>query len=131
MPEIRLIIFLLTSGKISYIKVIIVDNKRLIMERHGLKRSCICIGGESSYQGKTYRTYSLARTYREYGKNRKEIVVKLGKLTDEEAKHWRDILQMIRRPDSFWTTLDDIVVRQHFTYLDAAVVKRRLGRMET
>jgi len=64
----------------------------------------------------------LARTYREDGKNRKEIVVKLGKLTDEEAKHWRDILQMIRRPDSFWTTLDDIVVRQHFTYLDAAVV---------
>jgi hypothetical protein len=67
--------------------------------------------GESSYQGKTYRTYSLARTYREDGKNRKEIVVKLGKLTDEEAKHWRDILQMSRRPDSFWTTLDDIVVR--------------------
>jgi len=78
--------------------------------------------GESSYQGKTYRTYSLARAYREGEKNRKEIVVKLGKLTDVEAKHWRDILQMSRRPDSFWTTLDDIVVRQHFTYLDAAVV---------
>jgi len=77
---------------------------------------------ESSCQGKTYRTYSLARTYRNAGKNRKEVVVKLGKLTDEEAKSWRDILQMSRKPDSFCTTLDDIVVRQHFTYRDVAVV---------
>jgi len=131
MPEIRLIIFLLTSGKISYIKVIIVDNKRLIMERHGLKRSCICIGGKALIKGRHTGPTVWRAPNREEGKNRKEIVVKLGKLTDEEAKHWRDILQMIRRPDSFWTTLDDIVVRQHFTYLDAAVVKRRLGRMET
>jgi len=41
--------------------------------------------GESQYQGKTYRSYSLARAYREDGKNRKETVVKLGILSDREA----------------------------------------------
>jgi len=78
--------------------------------------------GESTYQGKTYRSYSFARAYREDGKNRKEIVVKLGKLTEEEANRWRDILQMSRRPDAFLTTLEDLAVRKHFAYLDVAVV---------
>ena len=32
----------------------------------------------SQYQGKTYRSYSLARARRQDGKNRKEIVLKLG-----------------------------------------------------
>jgi hypothetical protein len=39
----------------------------------------------STYNGKTYRSYSLARAYREDGKNKKEIIVSLGKLTDEEV----------------------------------------------
>ena len=41
--------------------------------------------GESSYKGKTYRSYCLARPFRRDGKNRKECMVKLGKLTDEQA----------------------------------------------
>ena len=39
----------------------------------------------SQYKGKSYRSYSLARAYREQGKNRKEIVLKLGKLSDAEV----------------------------------------------
>jgi hypothetical protein len=72
---------------------------------------------ESRYQGKTYRSYSLARAYREDGKNRKEIVVKLGKLSDREANRWRDILQMIKNPAAFMTTADDLVVINRYSYL--------------
>lgn len=78
--------------------------------------------GESQYQGKTYRSYSLARAYREDGKNRKETVVKLGKLSDREANRWRDILQMVRNPDAFMTTADDLVVMNRYSYLDVSVV---------
>ena len=78
--------------------------------------------GESQYQGKTYRSYSLARTYREDGKNRKETVVKLGKLSDREANRWRDILQMIKNPAAFMTTADDLVVMNRYSYLDVSVV---------
>ena len=77
---------------------------------------------ESQYQGKAYRSYSLARAYREDGKNRKEIVVKLGKLSDQEANRWRDILQMIKNPTAFMTTADDIVVMHRYSYLDVSVV---------
>jgi len=34
--------------------------------------------GECKYKDTSYRSYSLARPYRENGKNRKEIVLKLG-----------------------------------------------------
>jgi len=78
--------------------------------------------GESQYQVKTYRSYSLARAYREDGKNRKETVVKLGKLSDREANRWRDILQMVRNPDAFMTTADDLVVINRYSYLDVSVV---------
>lgn len=72
------------------------------------------------YKGQTYRSYSLARAYRENGKNRKEIVVKLGKLSDAEVKKWQQLLKTIKNPDTFLTTLDDIVVTHHYAYLDVA-----------
>ena len=75
----------------------------------------------SKYKRKTYRSYSLARPYRKDGKNRKEIVLKLGKLTDEEAAKWRGLLKAIKKPDAFFSTLEDIVVTDHFAYLDVAV----------
>lgn len=67
-----------------------------------------------------YRSYSLARAYRKDGKNRKEIVVKLGKLTDEEAERWRNFFKTIKKPGNFFTSCDDIVVTDHFAYLDVA-----------
>ncbi len=77
--------------------------------------------GESSYKGKTYRSYYLARPYRKDGKNLKEIAVKLGKLTDEKAARWRSFLKAIKKRDAFVATLDDLVVTEHFDYLDVAV----------
>lgn len=77
--------------------------------------------GESRYNGKVYRSYSLAKAYRQDGKNLKEVVLKLGKLSDEEVARWQSLLEAIKKTDSFVTTLADIVVVKHFNYLDIAV----------
>lgn len=77
--------------------------------------------GESKYKGTSYRSYSLARPYRHNGKNRKEIVMKLGRLSDEEANRWRDLLKVLKNPGAFLTTLEDIIVTHHYNYLDVAV----------
>lgn len=78
--------------------------------------------GESKYKGTSYRSYSLARPYRMNGKNRKEIVLKLGKLGEEEVLRWRYLLKGIKKPDTVVTSLDDLVVTDHYAYLDVAVV---------
>lgn len=78
---------------------------------------------DSKYKGKSYRSYSLARAYRKDGKNRKEIFLKLGKLSDEAADRWRALLKaMKRQTDTFVATFDDIAVTNHFDYLDIAAV---------
>lgn len=77
--------------------------------------------GERKYKGMTYRSYSLARPYRHNGKNCKEILVKLGKLSDEEADRWRELLRALKKPDTFLTTLEDIITTDHYAYLDVAV----------
>ena len=76
----------------------------------------------SVYKGKTYRSYSLARAYRENGRNRKEIVLKLGKLTPEQVRRWKNALKVAKNPQSVVTTLDDVAVFRHYAYLDVAVV---------
>lgn len=78
--------------------------------------------GERRYKGKTYRSYSLARAYREHGKRRKEIVLKLGKLTEPEVQRWQHVLLAAKQPQAFLTTLEQLVVTHHYAYLDAAVV---------
>jgi len=76
----------------------------------------------SKYQERTYRSYSLARAYRENGKNRKEIKVSLGKLSDQEVIQWKNLLMTIKKDDAFFTTLKDIDVVMHFPFLDISVV---------
>ncbi|MCP4754679.1 MAG: IS1634 family transposase, partial [Proteobacteria bacterium] len=75
----------------------------------------------SRHKGKEYRSYSLARAFRTDGRNRKEIVLKLGKLSVEAADRWRILLKTLKKTDVFPTTCDDIVVTNHFAYLDVAV----------
>lgn len=75
----------------------------------------------SVYKGKTYRSYSLARAYREDGRNRKKIVLKLGKLTPEQVRRWKNALKVAKNPQSVVTTLDDVAVFRHYAYLDVAV----------
>ncbi len=75
----------------------------------------------SHYKGQTYRSYSLARSYRQNGANRKDIVLKLGKLSEEQAQRWRELLQAVKSPQTFFTTLDDLTVTHRYAYLDVAV----------
>jgi len=74
----------------------------------------------SQYKGKSYRSYSLARAYREQGKNRKEIVLALGKLSDVEAQRWRYFLKAIKKPTVFLASPDDLSVIRHYAFLDVA-----------
>jgi transposase len=78
--------------------------------------------GASQHKDNRYRSYSLARAYREDGKNRKEIVLKLGKLSEQEVKQWQDVLWVAKTPNAFFTTTDDIIVLKHLAYLDVMVV---------
>ena len=75
----------------------------------------------STYKGKSYRSYSLARGCRVDGKNRKEIVLKLGKLSDAEVRRWRSALRAAKQPGAELVTLDEVAVRTSYAYLDIAV----------
>lgn len=71
--------------------------------------------GSSKHKGKSYRSYSLARAYRdENGKNCKEIVLKLCKLSGDEIDNWRNFLRSAKDPKAFFTTADNIIVSKHF-----------------
>jgi len=77
--------------------------------------------GQYKYKGQTYRSYSLARSYREDGKNKKETVIKLGKLSDEEVARWKNVLKASRGKGPI-VNLDDVVCTSHIDYLDVMVV---------
>jgi transposase len=68
---------------------------------------------------KVYKSYSLARAYREDGKNRKEIVVKLGLLSDKEAEQWRTTLKMHKNPQAVGGVES---ILSHRSYLDSAAL---------
>ena len=78
--------------------------------------------GGNSYKGRQYRSYCLAKPYRKNGKNRKQPVIKLGKLSDEEADRWKMLLEAVKKPGAFVTTMDNLVTTKHYAYLDVAAV---------
>lgn len=78
----------------------------------------------SKYKGTTYKSYSLARAYRSEGKNRKEIVLSLGKLSDEDVKKWKTFIDALKNPELILTSFNDIDVQKHYKYLDLAVVNQ-------
>jgi transposase len=71
--------------------------------------------------GKEYRSYSLARSYRKEGKNRKQIIYKLGKLSEKEIEQWRIVLDTFKNPETFKAELNKISVQSNYVYLDIAV----------
>lgn len=50
----------------------------------------------SSNKGKKYVSYSLARSVVKDGSCRKEIILKLGKLSDSEVKFWKDRIRIAK-----------------------------------
>lgn len=73
---------------------------------------------------KVYKSYSLARAVWKNGKNRKEIVLKLGALSDEDADRWRQTLRALKNPSAL-TAADqkDIAIVFNRAFLDVAVLK--------
>lgn len=80
--------------------------------------------GGGSYKGTKYKSYSLAKSVRENGKNSHKSVIKLGKLSVDEVSWWKKLLQAIKSPTSVITTMEDIVTKSHFQYYDVALVNK-------
>ena len=76
----------------------------------------------SRYKGQTYKSYSIAESYREDKKVRKRIIWPIGKLTDQKANQLKLILKVVQSDDQVVTRLNDIVVQDTKAYLDIAVV---------
>lgn len=75
----------------------------------------------SIYKGQTYKSYSIAESYREGKTVRKRNIWPIGKLTDNQADQIRLILKVVQG-DQTVTRLTDIVVKDTKAYLDIAVV---------
>jgi len=76
----------------------------------------------SSYKGLTYKSYSIAESYRKGKKVRKRVIWRIGKLTEQQAEQIRLILEVAQGKDQIVTRLEDIVVQETRNYLDIAVV---------
>ena len=57
---------------------------------------------------------------RENGKNRKEIILPLGKLSDEEVLRWKKA-KVAREYKKEGVSLKGLVIRSNYAYLDIAV----------
>lgn len=77
---------------------------------------------DSKYKGKTYKSYSIAESYRDGEKVRKRILWPIGKLSDIQAGQIRLICKTVKNPDQLQTQLKDVVVQESRAYLDIAVV---------
>lgn len=76
----------------------------------------------SRRNGKEYKSYSLARAFRENGKNRKQILLKLGKLSDAEVNQWKKALLILKGRNAGIASLDEIITVANYAYLDIAVL---------
>ena len=76
----------------------------------------------ANYKGQTYKSYSIAESYRERGKVKKRIIWRIGKLSDQQADQIRLILGVAKAGDQIVTRIEDIVVQESRSYLDIAVV---------
>ena len=77
-------------------------------------------GGHAG-KGKTYKSYSLAKSVRQNGKNSHKPVVKLGKLDQNGVAWWKKLLLALKKPESFVATLKDLGTRAHYRYYDVAL----------
>lgn len=76
----------------------------------------------SSYKGQTYKSYSIAESYREGKKVKKRVIFPIGKLTEQQAEQIQMILNVTRNNDQVVTRIEDIVVQETRSYLDIVVV---------
>jgi len=75
-----------------------------------------------TYKGKKYVTYALTESYRENGKVKHRNIKNLGPLTEEQAQRIRLVLKAQNIEDAFVGHLSDVVSKDHFRFLDIAVL---------
>jgi hypothetical protein len=83
----------------------------------------------SKHKGQTYKSYSIAESYREGKKVRKRIIWPIGKLSDQQAEQVKLILKVVQS-DQVVTRLNDVVVKDTKAYLDIAVVNDLWNRWQ-
>ena len=76
----------------------------------------------STYKEKTYKSYTLAESYREGKKVKKRTICSLGKLTDSQADQIRMICKVATGKSAAFTQLKDIIAKESKSYLDIALV---------
>jgi hypothetical protein len=76
----------------------------------------------SKYKGKVYKSYSIAESYRDGKKVKKQTLWQIGKLSDIQARQMRLICKVAQNEDQIVTLLNDIVVKDSKAYLDIAIV---------
>lgn len=75
----------------------------------------------SQYKSQTYKSYTIAESYRDGKQVRKRTIWPIGKLSDQQAEQIRMILKVVQGGQVV-TRLIDIVVKDTRAYLDIAVV---------
>jgi len=73
-------------------------------------------------KGKTYNHYKIVESYRENGTVKHRILFNVGDLTDEQAERLRLALAAHSDNNIIVSKDEDIVVTNHFAYLDIAVL---------
>ncbi len=76
------------------------------------------------YKNKTYKSYSIVKSYREAGKVKKEILWPLGRLSDEEVAQIRLICKARSQEGIVITELKNILPQRSRPYLDIAIVNQ-------
>ncbi len=76
----------------------------------------------SKYKGKTYKSYSLAESYRDGNKVKKRRLCKIGKLTDRQAEQIKLICKVSKNREQIVCQLDNLVVKESKSYLDISIV---------
>ena len=78
----------------------------------------------SSYKGKTYTSYRIARSVRRGNKVCKEILFTLGRLSSLQVKQIKLILHTLRKPEDVLVALKDVIPSKSVSFLDLAVANR-------
>jgi transposase len=76
----------------------------------------------SSYKGKVYTSYRIARSVREGGKVQKQVLFPLGNLSSQQARQIHLILRTVSHPDEVLVALQHVVPTRAVCYLEVAVV---------
>jgi len=78
----------------------------------------------SSYKGKQYSSYRIARSVRKGDKVVKEILFSLGSLTEQQAAQIKLIIHTLGKQDDVLVALDNIIPSEALDYLDVAVANQ-------